>query len=152
VKKLMSKSKVKTSSKLLNILLIIIGLLFIIRVVLDFLSLLGIIPEFLGDITAILESSESLTIFGSQSLISIALGFWSIVAGVGMFKEEEWAMGQALVILSIMVISGISPIFGWITDPASFDIYSISMYITLSTFIIGLIGFIWLLATRKRYD
>lgn len=148
----MSKSKVKTSSKLLNLLLIIIGLLFIIRVVLDFLSLFGVIPEFLGDISAIIGSSEAITIFGSQSLISLAMGFWAIVAGIGLFKDEEWAMGQALVILSIMVISGISPIFGWITNPTSFDIYSISMYITLSTFIIGLVGFIWLLVTRKRYD
>jgi hypothetical protein len=149
----MSKTKVKTSSKVLNLLLILIGLLFIFRAVLDFLLVAGIfVPAFLSSFVSELGSSATLTIFGSQGLISIALGFWSVVAGVGMFKDEEWAMGQALVILSIMVISGISPIISWITNPMSFDIEYWPNYITLAAFIVGLIGFIWLLATRKRFD
>ena len=144
----MSESKVKTSSSVLNLLLIILGLLFIFMAVLNFLLLADIyVPEFLEDI-----SSEELSIFGSQGFISIALGFWSIVAGIGMFREAEWAMGQALVILSIMVISGISPIFTWITSPWLFDIQYWPNYITLIAFVGGIIGFIWLLVTRKRYD
>lgn len=149
----MSESKVKSSNKLLNLLLIILGLLFIFRAVLDFLLWAGlIVPDFLEDFTTDLGSAAALSIFGSQGLISIALGFWSIVAGIGMFKEEEWAMGQALVILSIMVISGISPIISWITNPASFDVEYWPNYIILTAFVVGLIGFIWLLFTRKRYD
>jgi hypothetical protein len=144
----MSESKVKSSSTILNLLLIILGLLFIFMAVLSFLLLAGIIvPEFLEGLT-----SGELSIFGSQGFISIALGFWSIVAGIGMFREEEWAMGQALVILSIMVISGISPIFTWITNPLLFDIEYWPNYITLIAFIGGIIGFVWLLITRRRYD
>ena len=98
----MSKFKVKTSNTLLNFLLIIMGLLFMFKAVLDFLSLAGLdafIPVFLQGIYTELGSSATITVFGSQGLISIVLGFWSMVAGIGMFKQEEWAMGQALVIL-----------------------------------------------------
>ncbi len=144
----MSESKVKSSSSVLNLLLIILGLLFIFMAVLSFLLATGIIvPDFLSEL-----GSEELSIFGSQGFISIALGFWSIVAGIGMFREEEWAMGQALVILSIMVISGISPIFTWITNYWLFDIEYWPNYITIIAFVGGIIGFIWLLVTRKRYD
>ena len=151
----MSKIKVKTSNIVLNLLLIVMGLLFLFKAVLDFLSLAGLsefIPAFLSDLSSELGSSAAITVFGSQGLISVALGFWSIVAGIGMFKREEWAMGQALVILSIMVLSVVFNVITWITDPSSFDPTSYANYITLATFIIGLIGFFWLLATRKRYD
>ena len=151
----MSKVKVKSSTTILNLLLIIMGILFIFKAVLDFLSLAGLsdlIPAFLEDLSSELGSSAALTVFGSQGLISVALGFWSIVAGIGMFKREEWAMGQALVILSIMVLSVVFSVIPWITDPLSFEITFWPNYITLATFVIGLIGFFWLLATRKRYD
>lgn len=151
----MSKIKVKTSNTVLNLLLIVMGLLFIFKAVLDFLSLAGLselVPIFLQDLSGELGSSAALTVFGSQGLISVALGFWSIVAGIGMFKQEEWAMGQALVILSIMVLSVIFPVLNWIINPSSFQITFWPTYITLATFIMGIIGFIWLLATRKRYD
>lgn len=150
----MNEIKVKTSNKLLNSLLIIIGLLFLFKAVLDFLSLAGLsgfLPDFLQDLSTELGSSAALTVFGSQGLISIALGFWSIVAGIGLFEDAKWAFGQALVILSIMVLSVIFSIINWITNPLSFDLTFWPNYLTLTTFIMGLVGFIWLLATKKRY-
>ncbi|MEJ2249752.1 MAG: hypothetical protein P8Y70_12960 [Candidatus Lokiarchaeota archaeon] len=150
----MSTTKIKTSNTLLNLLLIVMGCLFIFRAILDFLSLTGlagIVPQLLSDLTSELGSSAAFTVLGSQGLISIVLGFWSIVAGIGMFKEEKWAMGQALVILSIMVVSVIFSIIDWIINPLSFKIDFYPNYITLAIFIVGVIGFIWLLITRKRY-
>ena len=113
-------SKVKESSGILNILMIVIGLIFIFKSILELLAWAGIYvpPVF----EAIITDGSALSIFGSLGLISIALGFWCIVAGIGMFREAEWAMGQALVVLSIMVITGISPIISWIQNPASFDV------------------------------
>ena len=131
------------------------GLLFIFQAVIGFLLTVGLdelLPSFIRDIVADMDQNEIFTVFGGQALISVALGFWSLVAGIGMFKREEWAMGQALVILSIMVLSVVFNVITWITDPSSFDPTSYANYITLATFIIGLIGFFWLLATRKRYD
>jgi hypothetical protein len=145
----MSESKVKSSSFILNLILIVLGLLFVFMAVLNFLIVAGLVelPEFLEGL-----NPEQASFFGSLGFISIALGFWSIVAGIGMFKEEEWAMGQALVVLSIMVISNISPIINWITNPSVFDIDFWMNYITIIAFVVGIIGFIWLLVTRKRYD
>lgn len=142
-------SKVKESSGILNILMIVIGLIFIFKSILELLAWAGIYvpPVF----EAIITDGSALSIFGSLGLISIALGFWCIVAGIGMFREAEWAMGQALVVLSIMVITGISPIISWIQNPASFDVEFWPNYITIIAFLVGLIGFIWLLFTRKRY-
>jgi hypothetical protein len=69
-----------------------------------------------------------------------------------MFGEQEWAMGQALVVLSIMAMTSVSPIIGWIANPASFDAAYWPNYITIGAFVIGVLGFFWLLFTRKRYD
>ena len=145
----------KSSNTILNLLLIIMGLLFIFEAIIGFLVAAGLdelLPDFLRNIYSGMSQSAVLTVFGSQALISVALGFWSMVAGIGMFKREEWAMGQALVILSIMVLSVVFSVIPWITDPLSFEITFWPNYITLATFVIGLIGFFWLLATRKRYD
>lgn len=142
-------SKVKESSVVLNILMIVIGLIFIFKSILELLAWAGVIvPDVF---IPILDEAAALSIFGSLGLISIALGFWCIVAGIGMFREAEWAMGQALVVLSIMVITGVSPIITWIQNPASFDVGYWPNYITIIAFLVGIFGFIWLLITRKRY-
>jgi hypothetical protein len=144
--------KVKKSSGILNFLIIALGFIFIFKAILELLAILGIlVPTILQDFISDIGSAAALSIFGGQGLVSIVLGLWCIIAGFGMFKEAEWAMGQALVILSIMVVMGIPSILGWITNPASFDVMYWPNYIILASFIIGVIGFIWLLATRRRY-
>jgi len=146
------KSKVKDSNELLNVIMIILGLLFLFKGVMDFLAWAGIIVPSWLDITDTPEVAAALTMFGSQGLISIALGFWCLVAGIGMFREEEYAMGIGLVVLSLMALSGVSSVIGWITNPISFDLVYWPNYIVLGAFIVGLVGFIWLLFTYKRYD
>jgi hypothetical protein len=151
----MSETKVKTkdSNELLNILMIIMGLLFLFKGIMDFLAWAGIIvPSWLGDFASDPDLAAALTFFGSQGLISVALGFWCLVAGIGMFREEEYAMGIGLVVLSIMALTGITSVVGWILNPASFDIAYWPNYVVLASFIIGVLGFIWLLFTYKRYD
>lgn len=140
----MSSTKVKESSIVLNVLLILLGLIFVFQAVIQVLNWFGILlpPEISG---------VDLEIFGALGLVSTALGVWSIIAGIGMFKEAKWALGIALVVLSIMVLTGIAPIVGWIQDFSSFDYTYWPNYITLISFVIGLIGFFWLLFTRKRY-
>jgi len=60
-----------------------------------------------------------------------------------MFKEAEWAMGQALVVLSITVATGVEPVIGLILNPASFSWTNYSNLINLVAFIVGVVGFIW---------
>ena len=146
----MSSSKVKSSSSILNILIIAVGIIFLFRAIIDFLTLGGLIlPEILEDWGGAVGGVAAL---GGQGLVSLVLAFWCIVAGSGMFKEAEWAMGQALVVLSIMVATGVAPFINLIIDFASFDLTDISGIINLVAFIVGVVGFIWLVVTRRRYD
>ncbi|MBY9008474.1 MAG: hypothetical protein KGD74_01250 [Candidatus Lokiarchaeota archaeon] len=147
------KEKMKDSNELLNILMIILGILFLVKGVIEFLALVGIgVPPWLSDFLTNPEVAAALTSFGSQGLISIALGFWCLVAGIGMFREEEYALGIGLVVLSIMALTGVTSVIGWVTNPASFDLVYWPNYIILGAFIIGLLGFLWLLFTYKRYN
>ena len=142
----------KDSNELLNFLMIILGILFLFKGVMDFLAWAGIIvPSWLADFATDPDLAAALTLFGSQGLISIALGFWCLVAGIGLFREEEYALGIGLVVLSIMALTGVNSVIGWATG-TPFDFAYWPNYIVLGAFIIGIIGFLWLLFTYKRYD
>ncbi|MHA1195272.1 MAG: hypothetical protein ACTSRH_05825 [Promethearchaeota archaeon] len=149
----MSETKKKDSNELLNILLILIGLIFLFKSVMDFLAWAGIVvPGWLSSFASDPNLAAALTFFGSQGLLSAVLGFWCIVGGLGMFREQEWALGISLVVLSIMAITSVSSIIGWISNPASFDAAYWPNYVIIVAFILGVLGFFWLLFTRKRYD
>ncbi|MHA1797284.1 MAG: hypothetical protein ACTSVY_02450 [Candidatus Helarchaeota archaeon] len=149
----MSETKKKDSNELLNILLILIGLVFLFKSVMDFLAWAGIVvPGWLSSFASDPNLAAALTFFGSQGLLSAVLGFWCIVGGLGMFKEQEWALGISLVVLSIMAITSVSSIIGWISNPTSFDAAYWPNYVIIVAFILGVLGFFWLLFTRKRYD
>ncbi|MFW9827820.1 MAG: hypothetical protein ACFFEY_09520 [Candidatus Thorarchaeota archaeon] len=145
----MSETKKKDSNELLNILMIVIGLLFVFKAVMEMLAWTGLYtPAWLEDPAL----SDALSIFGGQSVISLILGFWCLVSGIGMFREEEYAMGMGLVVLSIMAAVGIMAIVGWITAPSTFDAAYFVNYIIIAAAVIGVLGFIWLIFTYKRYD
>ncbi|MFX0076184.1 MAG: hypothetical protein ACFE96_12125 [Candidatus Hermodarchaeota archaeon] len=146
----MSTSKVKQSSTILNILIIAVGAIFLFKAVINLLTSFGIaFPELLGEWDSELQGVAAL---GSSALVSLVLAFWFIISGIGMFKEAEWAMGQALVVLSITVAMGIEPVIELILNPSTFSWTDVSSLIILISFIIGVVGFIWLVITRRRYD
>ena len=145
----MSSSKVKSSSSILNILIIAVGVIFLFRAIIDFLTLGGLIlPEILADWGSAVGGVAAL---GGQGLVSLVLAFWCIVAGFAMFKEAEWAMGQALVVLSLMVVVSIPTVISWIATPDIFDYKYWPNYIVILAFLMGVFGFIYLLITRKRF-
>ena len=137
------KTNQKDSNELLNWLLIIVGLLFVVQAIMQFLAWAGVpiaVPGWLTEAAAI-------QLFGSQGLLSIVLGVFAIVAGIGMFKEEEYAMGMAFVVLAIMAVQGIASLLG-----GSFNATYWGSWIILASTIIGVLGFVWLLFTYKRYN
>ncbi len=141
------KKSRKDSNELLNFLMIIIGALFILKAVTELLAWAGIlIPVWLS------PGDEALSVFGSQGIVSILLGFWCLVAGIGLFREEEYALGMGLVVLSIMAAAGITAMVGWIATPATFDATYWPNYITIIAAITGIAGFVWLIFTYRRYD
>ncbi|MFX1396278.1 MAG: hypothetical protein ACFFAS_04455 [Promethearchaeota archaeon] len=142
----MSEIKEKDSNELLNFLLIIIGLLFIVKAIMDFLGWAGIIDL---DID---PAVDQISIFGTQALLSVVLGFWALVGGLGMIREQEWALGISLVVLSIMAVTNLSIIITWFGDPSPFDAGYWVNYLIILAFILGVVGFFWLVFTAKRYD
>jgi len=129
--------------------MIIIGLLFIFKAVMEFLAWAGIYAP--GWLTGV-GVDEALSIFGSQGIVSLLLGIWCLISGIGMFREEEYAMGMGLVVLSIMAAVGITAIIGWISAPGSFDLAYWPNYVTIIAAVVGALGFVWLIFTYKRYD
>ena len=146
----MSSSKVKSSSTILNILIIAVGAIFLFKAIITLLTSFGVVfPELLGEWD---NELQGVSAHGSSGLVSLVLAFWFIISGIGMFKEAEWAMGQALVVLSITVAMGVEPVIELILNPATFSWTDPSGLIVLISFIVGVVGFIWLLVTRRRYD
>lgn len=142
------KEQKKDSNELLNWLLIIIGLLYVFQAVMQFLAWAGIlVPTWLSDFSTDPDLAAALQLFGSQGLLSIVLGVFAVVAGIGMFKEEEYAMGMAFVVLAIMAVQGIASLLGGAFNAT----YWPSWFILVSA-VVGVFGFLWLLFTYKRYD
>lgn len=142
----MSETKKKDSNELLNILMIVIGALFILMGILNVLAWAGISVGFDLSNPAI---QAALTILGPSGLVSIVLGFWCLISGIGMFREEEYAMGMGLVVLSVMAVQTLSIMLSW--GGTTWWTNWIN-YIIIVAFIIGAVGFFWLLFTYKRYD
>ena len=142
----MSESKKKDSNELLNILMIIIGALFVLVGIINILAWAGISVGFDLSDPAI---QAALTILGPSGIVSIVLGFWCLISGIGMFREEEYAMGMGLVVLSVMAVQTLSVMLSW--GGTEWWTNWIN-YIILVAFIIGTVGFFWLIFTYKRYD
>ncbi|MFX0049171.1 MAG: hypothetical protein ACFE8G_13580 [Candidatus Hermodarchaeota archaeon] len=142
----MSETKKKDSNELLNILMIIIGGLFILMGIINILAWAGISVGFDLSNPAI---QAALTILGPSGLVSVILGFWCLVSGIGMFREQEYAMGMGLVVLSVMAVQTLSVMLSWMGTEWWTNWIN---YIILIAFIIGAVGFFWLIFTYKRYD
>jgi hypothetical protein len=152
-----SGGQTKQSSALLNILILLLGLFFLSKGVLEFLTWAKLIPlpQWLQKIEKALSRTdlqEALSFFGTQGIVSAALGFWAFIAGILLFMEQESGWGMALVILSMMVIMGLSSALAWIFNPSSFQVTYWPNWITILAMVIGLFGFLYLLITRKRYQ
>ncbi|MBN1698253.1 MAG: hypothetical protein JW881_12125 [Spirochaetales bacterium] len=150
-------SSKKQSSLVLNIIMIVIGLVFFSKGVLEFLAWLKVfpLPDWLKTIAISLDSRDmgnALSFLGTQGIISATLGFWAVIAGFLMFGEQESGWGMALVILSIMVVMSVSAVLTWILNPKTLDLAYWPNWITMVAIAIGLFGFIYLLATKKRYS
>ncbi|MFX1401989.1 MAG: hypothetical protein ACFE8V_12180 [Promethearchaeota archaeon] len=139
-------SEKKESSALLNIIVIILGAYFLFLAIIQTLSLLSI-PIALPP-----EVEEFSDLLGSGSmLVSYVLGFWAFIAGFGLFKEQEWAMGIALTILSLMAVVSISYLLALIVGAPTTWWQAWTSWIYVVALAISVIGFFYLLITRGRY-
>lgn len=86
---------------------------------------------------------------GAIGWLNIGLGIWAIISGIAMFAEKEWAMGQALVILSLIGLNSIPAAINNILAGAWNYMFT---YIYLFGGLIGVVGFIYLLITSRKYN
>lgn len=151
-----SKGK-KRSWIIVNLIMLFLGIILFSRGVFEFLTWQKIIPspqwmQNLNEKLSAPEARNALAFFGPQAIISAALGFWALVAGILMFRNSKTGWGMALVILSTMALIGISMIVTWFTVPDSFNPTYWPNWISVLTVLIGLTGFFWLLFNRKLYS
>ncbi|MHA1341681.1 MAG: hypothetical protein ACTSRZ_17325 [Promethearchaeota archaeon] len=139
------------SNTILNLILIAVGAIFVIQGIIMILGWAGIAaPEWLQTIGGSAGGEAALALFGQNTLVTLILGVWCFIAGIGLFQEQEWAWGQALVVLSIIITNGVGSLIGWIQG-GTFDISNALTWVTLISFILSIIAFFYLLFTKKRY-
>jgi hypothetical protein len=139
----------KESNNILNIILLVLGALFVIQGVLLVLALFGVgVPQWIQDIVG--ASEEVAALLGGSGLVAIVLGVWCFIGAIGMFREQEWGWGQMLVVLSIIFVNSLGTVIGWFSG-VPFDVASLLTWITLFGFIVSVFAFVYLLATKKRY-
>lgn len=143
-------SEEKDSNELLNILLILLGLFYVFLAITDFLAWAGIDIPFLTSWATGEVSTEIQSVLGSQGLVTITLGIFALISGIGMFREEEWALGMALVVLAIIAVNAVSDLIGLVSAGGEF-LTALDFWLTIIALIIAVVGFFWLVFTTERY-
>ena len=137
----MSDSEGKGGSWLYRIILILSGGLILITGILNFIGFNPLTPylpaeyQYLANVTG---------------YTNITIGFWGLIAGVGLIKDQEWGWGISLVVLSIVIVPFTTEV---IISSFNFAVvmYDPNYWIKLVALIIATIGIVYLLATKKRY-
>ncbi|MBD3349892.1 MAG: hypothetical protein GF364_00220 [Candidatus Lokiarchaeota archaeon] len=143
--------ELKESNAIVNIIMIVLGALFILQAVLMILAWAEVVvPTWVQSILDSGATEAAMALLGQNSLITLVLGVWLFIAGIGLFQEQEWAWGMALIDLSIVITNSVGSIIGWIGG-GTFDVGSLLTWITLIGFIFAVVAFVFLLATKKRY-
>lgn len=138
-----SKALTPDSNELLNIFLMILGGLTVLYGL--FLYFPEIFP-FLGG----LVNPAVLTFMGVLGSSMLILGAFALLAGIGMFKEQEWAWGMALMVLVFIIANTVTTVISYITG-GTFDWGNIGMWLQIVSLVFAVIGIPWLLATKARY-
>ncbi|MBD3188066.1 hypothetical protein GF325_14615, partial [Candidatus Bathyarchaeota archaeon] len=106
------KTEVKDSNELLNIFLIIIGAIYIFQGIVYYVELykpgsFGWLPDIIYD--SLIDGGAGVDTFksmmGSSATMRTVLGGFCFISGVGMFKEQEWGWGMAIVLLSVILVT-----------------------------------------------
>nr|MDO8116222.1 hypothetical protein [Candidatus Sigynarchaeota archaeon] len=152
------KKEVKDSNEVLNIFMIVIGAIFIFQGIIYYTEIyapgfFGFLPDFIMDnFAGDGEATQAFqNLIGDSALIRLVLGGWCFISGVGMFQEQEWAWGQALVLLSVIIVTTaggvITSIVGW----NNANLTNWSWWISIVSVAFAALGILWLLGTKERY-
>jgi hypothetical protein len=148
------KKEVKQSSLVFDIIIIIIGAIAILLGVTSYVFSNAIISQpswwpFTGQATADFVQTLGGTIL-------LPLGVWVLISGFGLVREKAWALGSLFVCFTlILYTAGVGLVEGlWV----AFQGHGLTAYamvwanwVVIILVAIAFIGFIYLLATHKRY-
>lgn len=154
------KKEVKRSNILLNIFLIAIGGIFIFQGVIYYLIAYGVIadasimPGFIQDIFLGAGSGTEAFqgLLGESALMRLALGAFCFIAGVGMFGNQEWGWGMAIVLMAIIIVTTGGSVLSQLINFASINWMSWPWWIQLVSVAMSALGILWLLFTKERYS
>jgi cytochrome b subunit of formate dehydrogenase len=138
-----SKELTPDSNELLNIFLMILGGIAILY------GLMTYFPAIFSGLS-IIFTPEVLAFMGVLGTSNLILGAFALLAGIGMFKEQEWAWGMALMVLVFIIANTISAVINYIIGGA-FNWQNIIMWLQIISCVVAVIGIPWLLATKARY-
>ncbi len=137
-------SKPKQSSWLLNLCMLIIGLISIV------LALMSLVASY-GYVTppAWWPSGAATATF--NSMVTLPIGIWMVIAALGLWKEQEWGYGASLVCFTYILFQGlIGVITGIMVSPTGFWA-AWPNWVAFIIVLVAAVGFIYLLLTMKRY-
>lgn len=144
------KKEEKKSPLLLVIILLIIGAIEIMLGAVYYFvhySVITAMPAwwpFTGSATATFEA-----VLGGD--FAIPIGVWMFIAAFGLLRERAWAIGVLFVCFTVILVgSAVSVIKAIVADPADF-VKVWADWVAIILIAIAAIGFIYLLATHKRY-
>jgi hypothetical protein len=154
------KKEVKQSSLVFDIIIIIIGALAVMLGVMSYVFY-GVVWLGYGGMATPSwwpfdgpATLNFVTAFGGS--VMIPLGFWTLIAGFGLVREKAWAIGVLFVCFTLILFTaGVGTVEGiW----AAFQAHTLTAYalvwanwIPIILCLVAFIGFIYLLATHKRY-
>ncbi|NVM28791.1 MAG: hypothetical protein HWN65_08105 [Candidatus Helarchaeota archaeon] len=145
-----NKETIPDSNELLNIFLIVLGCLTIVYGI-NYLFP-GLIPGFADIVLALGPEALSFistlgTVMGWTLLI---LGIFALLAGIGMFQEQEWAWGMALMVLTFIIANTLATVIGYFGGGVQWWT-SWGAWLQIVSLVFAVIGIPWLLATKARY-
>jgi len=139
-----SKELTPDSNELLNIFLLILGGLTCLY------GLFYYFPDLFPWLENITTNSDFQTFIGVLGTSNIILGVFALLAGIGLFQEQEWAWGMALMVLTFIIANTLQTVITTIAG-GSFSFANIGFWIQIISLAFAVIGIPWLLATKARY-
>ncbi|MHA1143522.1 MAG: hypothetical protein ACTSRW_02225 [Candidatus Helarchaeota archaeon] len=128
------------------------------------LVVLGIAGPIVGPILAIIPGFQTvatkiINTFSSGAAGMITKGGMAVVSGIGLIKDEEWALGMAILLLVLVVVDSISYTISWAITAAlammalnPFGAIDPLGILNVILFIVGVVGIVYLILTRERYS
>jgi hypothetical protein len=137
-------SKGEGGSWIYGLLLIIAGAFIVITGIMNVMGWnpLGVILGGIDPELALLASTTG--------WMSIIIGAWGFIGGIGLIKDQEWGWGISLVVLSVVIVTYLID-FITILSAMPAIMPSIIQWIEIGAVVVSAIGIVYLLLTKYKY-